>query len=80
MPGTGKMEKMVQTEAEMFTNLELKRSQAEAVLLDEPRLRSNLWVASGYLKKLYSGATYYEQAVTDLITSEEMDILKNGLH
>ena len=30
--------------------------------------------ASGYLKKLYSAATYYEQAVTDLITSEEMDV------
>ena len=58
----------------MFLNLELKRSQAEAVLLDEPRLRSNVRVTSGYLKKFYSAATYYEQAVTDLITSEEMDV------
>ena len=68
------MEKLVQTEAEMFLNLELKRSQAEAVLLDEPRLRSNVQVASGYLKKLDSAANNYEKAVTDLLTAEEMDI------
>ena len=68
------MEKMVQTEAEMFLNLELKRSQAEAILLDEPRLQSNLRVPSGYFKKLDSATTNYEQAITDLITSEEMDV------
>ena len=68
------MEKMVQTEAEMFLNLELKRSQAEAVLLDESRLWSNIRVSSGYLKKLDSATNNYEKAVTDLLTAEEMDI------
>ena len=68
------MEKMVQAEAEMFTNLELKRNQAEAVLADESRLRSNIRVTTGYLNKLDSAATNYKQAVTDLLTAEEMDI------
>ena len=68
------MEKLVQTEAKMFLNLELKRNQAEAVLLDEPRLQLNVWVTSGYLKKLDSAANNYEQSVIDLLTAEEMDI------
>ena len=68
------MEKLIQAEAELFTNLVLKRNQAEAVLADESRLRSNVRVSCGYLNKLDSAATNYEQAVTDLITSKEMDI------
>ena len=68
------MEKAVQAEAELFTNLELKRNQAEAVLADETRLRSNVQVTRGYLIKLESAVTNYEQAVTDLLTSEEMDV------
>ena len=68
------MEKAVQAEAELFTNLELKRNQAEAVLGDETRLRSNVRVTRGYLNKLDSTATNYKQAVTDLLTSEEMDV------
>ena len=39
---TGKMEKRVKEEAEMLLNLELQRSQAEAILLDEQRLWSNI--------------------------------------
>ena len=73
-PATSQMEKMVQAEAEMFTNLEMKRNQGEAVLADESRLRSNFRVTSGYLNKLDSATTNYKQAVTDLITSEEMDV------
>ena len=68
------MEKAVQAEAELFTNLELKRNQAEAVPADESRLRSNVRVTHGYLNKLDSAATNYKQAVTDLLTSEEMDV------
>ena len=74
MPGISRMEKLKQIEAERFLKLELSRNQADDVLLDEPRLRLNVQVTSGYLKKLYSAATYYTQAVTDLITSEEMDV------
>ena len=48
------MEKAVQAEAELFTNLELKRNQAEAVLADETRLRLNVRVTRGYLTKLES--------------------------
>ena len=68
------MEKLKQIESERFLKLELNRNQADAVLLDEPRLRANIRVASRYLKKLYSAVTYYKEAVTDLITSEEMDV------
>ena len=68
------MEKAVQAEAELFMNLELKRNQAEAVLADEERLRSNVRVSRGYLNKLDSAATNYKQAVTDLLTSKEMDV------
>ena len=68
------MEKAVQAEAELFTNLELKRNQAEAVLVDETRLRSNVRVTNGYLIKLESAVTNYEQAVTDFLTSDEIDV------
>ena len=65
---------MVKVEAEMLLRLELQRNQAEAILLDEQRLRTNVRVSSGYLKKLEAAATNYEQAITKLITSEEMNI------
>ena len=68
------MEKAVQAEAELFTNLELKRNQAEAVLADETRLRSNVRVTRGYLTKLESAFSDYEQAVTVLLTSLETDM------
>ena len=74
MPATSKMEKMVQAEAEMFTNLELKRNQAKAVLADKTRLRLNVQVTRRYLIKLESAITNYKQAVTDLLTSEEIDV------
>ena len=68
------MEKAVRAEAKLFTNLELKMNQAMTVLADETRLRSNVRVTRGYLTKLESAITNYEQAVTDLLTAEEMDI------
>ena len=58
----------------MLLRLELQRNRAEAILLDEQRLRTSVRVSSGYLKKLESAANKYEQAITDLLTSEEMDI------
>ena len=60
------MEKAVQAEAELFTNL-------EPVLADETRLRSNVRVTRGYLTKLESAVSEYEQAVTVLLTSLESD-------
>ena len=76
------MEKLKQVEAERFLKLELNRNLANSVLLDEPRLRVNIRVASGYLNKLYSAITYYRETVADFITSEEMDgcQLKNSLY
>ena len=67
------MEKAVQAEAETFTNLELRRDQAKAVLGDEPRLKSNVRVTQGYLTKLEAAVFDYEQAVTILLTSLEAD-------
>ena len=67
------MEKAVQAEAETFTNLELRRDQAKAVLGDEPRLKSNVRVTQGYLTKLKAAVFDYEQAVTILLTSLETD-------
>ena len=61
------MEKAVQTEAELFTNLELKRNLAEAVLADETRLRSNVRVTHGYLTKLESAVSDYEQAAKRIV-------------
>ena len=58
----------------MLLRLELQRSQAEEMLLDQQRLRTSVRVSSGYLQKLEAAATNYKQAVTKLITSEEMDI------
>ena len=74
------MEKAVQAEAELFTNLELKRNQAEAVLADETRLRSNVRVTRGYLTKLESAVSEYEQAVTVLLTSLETDVDQKAVY
>ena len=68
------MEKLKQVEAEKFLKLDLNRNLAKAVLLDKSRLRVNIRVTSEYLNKLYSAVTYYQETVTDLIASEEMDI------
>ena len=72
MPGSTK-EEVVQAESELFTNLELKRNQAEAVLADETRLRLNVWVTRGYLTKLESAVSEYEQAVTVVLVTLESD-------
>ena len=69
MPQSSKMEKLVQAEAELFMNLELKRNQAEAVVADETRLWLNVRVTRGYLNKLDSAVTNYKQAVTDILTA-----------
>ena len=68
------MEKRVKEEAETFLYLELQRSQAEAILLDEQRLWSNIRVSNIYLEKLEAAANKYEQAIMDLLISEKMDI------
>ena len=68
------MDKIIKVEAEMLLRLELQRIQAKDILLDQWRLRISVRVSSGYLQKLEAAATNYEQAVTKLITSEEMDI------
>ena len=68
------MEELKQVEAERFLKLELNRNLAKDILLDKSRLRANIRVASEYLNKLYSAVTYYRETVTDLITSEEMDV------
>ena len=80
MPGSTKIEKAVQAEAELFTNLELKRNQALAILADETRLRSNVRMARGYLTKLESAISEYEQAVTVLLTSLETDIDQKAVY
>ena len=80
MPESTKMEKAVQAEAELFTNLELKRSQAEAALADETRLRSNVRVTHGYLTKLESAVSDYKQAVTILLTSLETDVDQKAVY
>ena len=74
MSGISRMEKLKQIEAERFQKLELNKKQGDAVLLDEPRLWGNIRVVSEYLNKLYPAVTYYKEAVTDLISSEEMNI------
>ena len=74
MSGIRRMEKLKQIEAERFQKLELNKKQGDAVLLDEPTLWGNIRVVSGYLNKLYPAVTYYKEAVTDLISSEEMNI------
>ena len=74
------MEKAVQAEAELFTNLELKINQAKAVLGDETRLRSNVRVTRGYLTKLESAVSDYEQAVTVLLTFLETDVDQKAVY
>ena len=74
------MEKAVQAEAETFTNLELRRDQAKAVLGDEPRLKSNIQVSQGYLTRLEAAVCDYEQAVTILLTSLETDVDQKAVY
>ena len=57
-----KMEKMVKEEAEMLLKSELQGSRAEALLLEER------------LEKLQSVANKYEQAISDLLMNEKMDV------
>ena len=73
MPGSTKIEKAVQTEVEMFANLVLKRNIAVTLLADEERLRSHVRVPSGYLTKLNSAVSEYEQAVTVVLATWESD-------
>ena len=68
------MEKLKQEEEGMLLKLELQRSQAEALLLDEQRLWFNIQVTRRYLEKLQSAANKYEQAIEDLLISEKMDV------
>ena len=67
------MDKIIKVEEEMLLRLELQRSQAEDILLDQQRLHISVQVARIYLEKLEAAATNYEQAVTTLVISEEMD-------
>ena len=69
-----KMEKRVKEEAEMLLKLELQRSQAEALLLDEQRLQFNIQVTRRYLEKLQFATNKYKQAIEDLLISQKMDV------
>ena len=57
----------------MLLRLELQRSQAEDILLDQRGLRISVQVTRRFLEKLEAAAINYEQAVTKLIIFEEMD-------
>ena len=57
----------------MFANLVLKRNDAVTLLADEERLRLHVWVPCGYLTKLNSAVSEYEQAVTVVLTTLESD-------
>ena len=56
------MERMVKEEAEMLLESELQGSQAEALLLEEQELRSNIQVSSRCLEKLQFVTNEYKQA------------------
>ena len=73
MPGSTKIEKAVQTEVERFTNLALQTNNAETLLTEEERLRLHVQVPSGYLTKLNSAVSEYEQAVTVVLATLESD-------
>ena len=73
MPGSTKIEKAVQTEVERFANLALQMNNAETLLVDKERLRSHVRVPSGYLTKLNSAASEYEQAVAAVLATLEPD-------
>ena len=68
------MEKMAKEEAEMILESELQGSQAEALLLEEQELRSNIQVSGRCLAKLQSVTNEYEQAISDLLMTEKMDV------
>ena len=53
------MERMVKEEAEMLLESELQGSQAEALLLEEQELWSNIQVSNIHLEKLQSVANEY---------------------
>ena len=78
MPGSTKVDKAVQGEAESFANLVLKRNNAVTLLADEERLRSHVWVPRGYLTKLNSAVSEYEQAVTVVLATLESDSNQRG--
>ena len=67
------MDEIIKVEAEMLLRLELQRNQAEDILLDQWGLRISAQVTRRFLDKLEAAAANYEQAVTKLIISEEMD-------
>ena len=68
------MEKMVKEEAEMLLEWELQESEAEALLLEEQELWSNIQVSGRCLEKLQSVANQYKQAISDLLMTEKMDV------
>ena len=67
------MDKIIKVEAEMLLRLELLTTQAQDILLDQRRLRISVLVTKRYQEKLEAATTNYEQSVTKLIISEEMD-------
>ena len=64
------MEKRVKEEAEALLYLELQRIQAEATLMDEERIRSDVRISCRYLEKLEAATNKYEQAISDLIVTD----------
>ena len=66
------MEKRVKDEEEMLLKLQLQRSQAEALLLDERKLRFNIYVTRRYLEKLQLALSKYEKAVEDLLITPKV--------
>ena len=80
MPGSTKLEKALQSEAETLTNLELRRDQASAVLGYEARITSNVRVTQGYLTKLDAAVTNYKQAVSILLTAFEADVEQKRIY
>ena len=67
------MDKILKAEAEMLLRLELQRTQAQDILMDQWRLQISVLVTKRYIEKLEASATNYEKAVTKLIISEEID-------
>ena len=67
------MDKILKAEAEMLLRLELQRTQAQDILMDQWRLRISVLVTKRYLEKLEAAENNYKQAITKLIISEEMD-------
>ena len=68
-----RMDKIIKLEAEMLLKLELQRNQAEDILLDQRGLRISAQVTRRFLEKLEAATINYEQAITKLIISKEMN-------